>query len=171
MAPAHLNVKRQTDMTSQVEKFATVAAQFCEWAEGGSLSPEREAQIAHQFLCDLSQLALQLPPEFGEEEPAEITYETWHSIYRRFGSLPFNYYSHCFDPQEVPNDATTADLADDLADIWRDLKGGLSLFRSGHVQAAVWEWKQSYWQHWGRHAAGGIYALHCWLAEHRDVVA
>lgn len=159
-------------MTSQVDEFARVAAQFCQWAEGESQSPDREAQVALQFLCDLYQLALQLPSEFGEEEAAEVSDESWKRVYRRFGALPFNYYSHCFDPQEVPTEAAaTADLADDLADIWRDLKRGLSLFGSGHLQAAAWEWKQNFWQHWGRHAAGGIYALHCWLAEHRNVAA
>jgi hypothetical protein len=159
-------------MKSQIDEFARVAAQFCQWAEGESLPPEREAHVAHQLLCDLYQLALRLPPEFGEEAPSDVSDESWKRVYRRFGALPFNYYSHCFDPRELPNGvATTADLADDLADIWRDLKRGLSLFGAGHVQAAAREWRRSFWQHWGRHAAGGIYALHCWLAEHRHVAA
>ena len=58
-----------------------------------------------------------------------------------------------------------ADLADDLADVWRDVKRGLSLFNAGHVEAACWEWRQGFLATLGYHAAGGIYALHTWLAE------
>jgi hypothetical protein len=56
-------------------------------------------------LCDLYQLALQLPPEYAEADPSEVSDESWKRVYRRFGALPFNYYSHCFDPQEIPTEA------------------------------------------------------------------
>ena len=102
---------------------------------------------------------------FGDEEPAEVPHEEWMKVYSRFGSLPFNYYMQCGNPQDVPADVPgVADLADDLADIWRDLKRGLGLFSAGYVPAASWEWRQSFWHHWGTHATGGIFALHNWLS-------
>ncbi|MCL1635480.1 DUF5063 domain-containing protein [Luteimonas sp. SX5] len=159
-------------MSSQVQHFAEAANQFCSWAEHAPQSPEAEAGTALRLLSSLYQQALTLPDTFAEGEPAETTDEEWKSIYRRFGALPFNYYSQRFDPMDVQNDALElGDLADDLADTWRDLRRGLSLFKSGHVAAAGWEWRQSFWQHWGHHAAGGIYALHCWLAEHSQGAA
>lgn len=154
-------------MTSPIEQFAKAAAEFCAWAEDKPGAPEDEARLAHQHLSSLYQLALQLPPQFGDEQSPEISSDAWQSVYRRFGALPFNYYAQFFDPQVVPpEDAGIADLADDLADIWRDLKKGLVLFNAGHVPAAAWEWRQGFWQHWGHHAVGGLYALHCWFAEH-----
>jgi|SRR5690606_17351564 len=153
-------------MTQQVQQFAEAAEQFCAWAESNPSSPETEAVAALQHLSGLYKLALELPPMFGEEEPSELTHEAWTQVYQRFGSLPFNYYSQCFDPSELSTDAVTADLADDLADIWRDLKRGLSLYEAGHTAAAAWDWRQNFWQHWGHHAAGGIYALHMWHSQH-----
>jgi hypothetical protein len=154
-------------MSQQVQQFAEAANQFCSWAERSPQSPETEATTAVQLLSSLYQRALTLPDTFGEEEPGEVADSEWTSIYRRFGSLPFNYYSQRFNPLDIQSEShEVADLADDLADIWRDLRRGLSLFNAGHVAAAGWEWRQSFWQHWGHHAAGGIYALHCWLSEH-----
>jgi hypothetical protein len=157
-------------MTQQVQQFAEAARKFCAWAEGSPASADSEPLITLQHLSNLYQLALSLPEVFGDEEAIEVTHDAWTQIYERFGSLPFNYYSQCLSPADVSMETpAVADLADDLADTWRDLKRGLSLFQSGHVDAAVWEWRQGFWQHWGDHAAGGIYALHSWLTEHRQV--
>ena len=125
--------------------------------------------FALHLLSKLYQQALLLPSMFGEEKPDEVTHGAWKIVYARFDSLPFNYYMQCSRPHNVPDDLPgVADLADDLADIWRDLKRGLSLYNAGHIPAACWEWQQGFWQHWGNHAAGGIYALHSWLAEHQQ---
>lgn len=154
------------EMTKQIHQFAEVAEAFCGWAEGSASSPENEALSALQHLSSLYQQALSLPTLFGEEEPSEVSHDAWAQIYARFGTLPFNYYSQCFNRSDPSAEApVVADLADDLADVWRDVKRGLSLFSAGHVEAACWEWRQGFWQHWGHHAAGGIYALHTWLAE------
>ncbi len=157
-------------MSSQsVEQFAKTAEQFCVWAEGAPLSQDVEATFALRILSNLYNQALGLPSESGEEEPVEVTHNEWMAIFKRFGSLPFNYYSQCSSPHNVPdNSPGVADLADDLADTWRDLKRGLSLFNNGHVSAACQEWRQSFWQHWGNHSAGAIYALHSWLSEGRQ---
>lgn len=67
------------------------------------------------------------------------------------------------------NEAGTAislPLADDLVDIWRDLKGGLLALDDGAaVQDVVWEWRFGFYSHWGRHATEALRALHARLAE------
>lgn len=159
-------------MNSDVKAFAEVAEKFCTWAEGEPMSPQKEAIYALQLLAELYQQGLQLPKIFGDEESAEISHEDWSKVYKRFGALPFNYYMQCLEPQNVPDDLPgVADLADDLADIWRDLKRGLDLFNSGFVPAAVWDWRQSFWTHWGRHATGSLFALHNWLSTNSNEVA
>lgn len=156
-------------MIQRVKHFAEAAERFCAWAEGGSSSPENEAVVALQHLSSLYQQALNLPTLSGDEDPGEVTHEEWTNVHRRLGSLPFSYYSQCSNPSDLSTDAPgVADLADDLADIWRDLKRGLSLFHAGHIEAAGQEWRQSFWQHWGHHAAGGLYALHSWFAERQQ---
>jgi uncharacterized protein DUF5063 len=58
-----------------------------------------------------------------------------------------------------------ADVADDLADTYRDLWSGLVLYRLGRPEAAAWEWSFSFRAHWGHHVAGARYALHAWFVE------
>jgi Domain of unknown function (DUF5063) len=156
-------------MTLQIQQFSQVAKQFCAWAEAAPQSSAIEVKQALQILPILYQQASQLEIQFQDSypEPGNIAYESRTIVFKRFGALPFNYYSKCFDPHNVPDELpVVADVADDLADIWSDLKKGLSLFNAGHVLAAGYEWQQSFWQHWGAHATGAINALHCWHAEH-----
>jgi hypothetical protein len=56
-------------------------------------------------------------------------------------------------------------VADDLADIYRDIKNGLWLHENRHSTEAIWEWKHSFNTHWGRHAVGALHALHCYMAD------
>jgi hypothetical protein len=148
-------------------RFATVTREFCDWAEGPPVAGEIEMLIARRLLVCLTSLALELPnTECDDVERVEISHEAWTAMFKRFGELPVNYYGHCFDPLKVPADeATLGDLADDLADIWRDLKEGLMLWEAGHKNAAAFEWRESFTIHWGRHAAGALYPLHCWAQE------
>jgi hypothetical protein len=65
----------------------------------------------------------------------------------------------------VPADKpVTASLADDIADIYRDVVSGLRHYRAGHRDEAVWQWTFTLQSHWGGHITGAIRALHCWLA-------
>jgi hypothetical protein len=83
--------------------------------------------------------------------------------FRRFGSLPFNFYSECFNPLVVPaEEPVIADFADDLADIWRDVKPGLLLFRAG--DRAAGHWRFHFDVHWGHHATAAMYALQAWFS-------
>ncbi len=90
--------------------------------------------------------------------------DEWQRLYARLGSLPFGYYGVVFDPHTIPpEEPVIGDLADDLADIYRDLKDGMNLWTAGHHVEAVCHWRQHFGFHWGRHAADAIRALHVWL--------
>jgi Domain of unknown function (DUF5063) len=66
-----------------------------------------------------------------------------------------------FDPYESGATPVMGSLADDAADIYRDLRGGLSLIDvDGGLDNAVWEWQFGFEYHWGVHAASALYALH-----------
>jgi Domain of unknown function (DUF5063) len=156
-------------MSDTVHNFATAARDFCAWVESAPGEPASEAVMALRHLMRLYQAVLDLPNRFDDFDLPRLSNEEWKAVFRRFGELPFNYYAQCFDPLVVPcEEPVVSDLADDLADIWRDIKGGLALYDAGHPDAAVWEWKQHFESHWGHHAAGAIYALHCWLAKNPD---
>jgi hypothetical protein len=102
-------------------------------------------------------------------EAPDLPTEEYDRIFRRFGALPFNYYSECFDPLILPaEEPVAADLADDLADIWRDVKGGLLLYDAGSPQSAAWHWSTHYSFHWGHHATSALYALQSWFSSVGD---
>lgn len=72
-----------------------------------------------------------------------------------------------FDPSE-PRDCEERpmlhSLADDLADIYRDLKPGLRAWEAGHdryLETIVYNWKTpSFGIDWGLHAVSAMRALH-----------
>lgn len=153
-------------MSRQVQQFADAAEAFCSWAEEGIEDQGGQVLNALVLLSNLYQCALALPEFFGEQDPPDVPDQEWKKVFARFGSMPFNYYSQCFDPHEVPGEPSVADLADDLSDIWRDLKKGLILFQAGNMNAACWHWRTSFWSHWGQHATGALYALQSWRSQH-----
>lgn len=152
-----------------LDTFARVAAEYCAWAEAAPGEPRAEALIARRLLLDLMRGAIALPEVCPEEVVrAEITIDDYMRVFRRFGALPFQYYSECFDPLLVPaEEPVRADLADDLADVWRDLKEGLML-RDQSPESAAWQWRFNFEIHWGHHASAGLYALQSWFSQHLD---
>ena len=53
------------------------------------------------------------------------------------------------------------DIGDDMLDIYKDIKAGCLLFERGEWTEAVWQWSFLHRIHWGRHAVGALFALHC----------
>lgn len=157
-------------MSNEVKTFVEAAREFCSWCEGERRVSVEEVVIALSLLPKLYSAALQLPDVFGEEEAPTISDDDYREVFVRFASLPFNYYASCFDPHQVAFDEkpVVADAADDLADIWRDLKPGLSLYDSGHINSAIWEWRFHFHCHWGQHLTSVLYAFHCWLSQNQD---
>jgi hypothetical protein len=75
-------------------------------------------------------------------------------------------YSEQFDPLAISSteEPTIGDIADDIADIFRDVRNGLWYFDTGRLPDAAWEWAFGFQSHYGRHAAGAVRILHAtWL--------
>jgi Domain of unknown function (DUF5063) len=61
-------------------------------------------------------------------------------------------------------EAVNLPLADDLADIWRDLKPGLmGLETAADPNDVIWHWRFTFFAHWGTHAVEAMRALHAQL--------
>ncbi len=151
-----------------VDTFAHSAVEFCTWVASTPADETAEATRATRLLALLYARALDLPNEpLGEIEAEQPSEEEWYRVFQRGRALPFGYYSHA-NPLEVPTDVVTlGDLADDVADIWADLKAGLWFYQAGRKEDAAAEWKERFDSHWGRHAADALAALHAWHAAHR----
>lgn len=156
-----------------IDRFALAARHFIAWAESpGTADSHAEALLARRSIVALIVAAIELPGGTPDKEAPNLPDDEYQRIYKRFGALPFNYYSECFNPLIVPpEEPVVADLADDLADIWRDVNGGLMLYESGSPESAAWHWSNHYSFHWGHHATAALYALQAWFSSVRDDTA
>ena len=152
-----------------MDALISTTREFCTWCKSAPGTKSEEGRRAHSLLTRLYADALELdePAKYDPDiESNRVNDKEWKEVYARAAALPFQYYSSQFDPSEVPPEQhEIGDLADDVADIYRDLSAGLALFDAGHVAEAQEELRFSFLTHWGRHASGAIRALHCWYVD------
>lgn len=160
---------------SKVNEFVDAAYRFCRLFEE---SPERPNVWCKDVLSALSKLyaaALELPEVTIEGAPDvpdiyDLAVKEWSSVY----SLVSNqlksqrFYWHYFEPtdpvDEPAKECSMGDLADDLADIYRDVKPGLNIWGSEHdefLPSALFDWSHVLLEtHWGIHAVSALPVLH-----------
>jgi hypothetical protein len=150
-----------------VDAFAEEAGRFELWARDGITKGDAGAREALIRLTRLYVAGLVLPSimDAARGDVERVKDEEWGAVLRDCSRLPLDYYGEIFDPLMVPpEEAGVGSLADDLADIYRDVVTGLRAYRKGMRSEALWEWGFGLQVHWGEHATGAIRALHCWLA-------
>lgn len=131
-----------------LEAFFHTATAFCQWAEGHPSRPDEDAHIARRLLSTLYAQAHALPVLFEEADTPDVPLDAWNAVYQRFGALPFTTYAVYLERHDTTDPSPgVGDLADDLADIWRDLKGGLLLDHQGNHAAAAKEWRDAFHSH------------------------
>jgi hypothetical protein len=153
-----------------LDDFAVVVRSFCDWTEADRSTQTGYAVmlLARRHLASLYASAIDLPEIDCEPVDDVLTHEDYKQTYHRFDSLPVGYYGRACDPLDLTSGETSlGDLADDLADIWRDLKEGLLLFDGGHRDAAAASWQESFTIHWGNHAANALAVIQDWLGQNR----
>jgi hypothetical protein len=146
-----------------VQVFADAAMAYCALidapVQGGVVAPSRQLSKA---LSEVYVAALDLPDVFddgapepdGAYSPNAQTLQAWIQL------LCVDHYWEIFEPtQPKPDEPVLASLADDLRDIYTDLKRGLDLFHKGHETAAAWEWRFNFHAHWGRHLVSAQRAI------------
>jgi hypothetical protein len=157
----------------QVVAFQCAASQFCDLLELDAAKPELWIREVLMALSDLymeaNRLLMLEPVEFLEDLPEQFSvhHDQWKAIYDRVSrALPQTWYLTYFDltealnPDQVP---VIGDLADDLADIYRDLKPGLRATESQDdavMGTALFQWQFSFQRHWGDHAVNAMKLLH-----------
>ena len=151
-----------------VARFAGEAASFAEWAEADTMTGEFAARDGLLRLTRLYLAALELPASWAGDADvpgARVTDAETRAVFANARRLPLDFYGEVYDPLPIPAEAPLlGSLADDIADIHRDVLTGLRLYRAGRHDEAIWNWTFSLQSHWGEHVTGAIRALHCWLA-------
>jgi hypothetical protein len=155
--------------------FMAAAERYCALFESEPADPDQWTATVLSALAQLYSAAHRLP-DFGLSENAptipdslDVTTEECGSVFgvvsRALG--PQAEYWAYFDPSE-PLDADQQpifySLADDLADIYGDIKPGLRAWETGddrYLEAIVFVWKTPlFGTHWGVHAVSAMRALH-----------
>lgn len=146
-------------MTSPPEtfdRFVRAAEQYCQLVEESPQARGREdfvwalrVALAEALACGY---ALPEVDPSTEEPPGSRDLEDWKAVFRKVQ----------VQMEELPGGAeTTLVVADDLADVWRDLRRGLDGLASGaRWEDVSWEWKFGLQTHWGKHAEDALVALH-----------
>ncbi|MBX7221231.1 MAG: DUF5063 domain-containing protein [Blastocatellia bacterium] len=151
-----------------VQAFAEIAEKYCTWVEGPRGDADAEMRKVRKLLAELHAMVLRVKVTDRGEITAEnmVPHEVWGDVFQAFRErLPANDYWEVSNPLTHDPDQYLVcnSLADDLADIYRDLKNGLALFQEGHLSEAAWEWRFSFEIHWGAHLMSAQRAIHSYL--------
>jgi len=183
------DIKRSVQMTTApnnaevATRFASVAREFCSVIDSAPNLDRIEllAQV-YRILPQLIGEAISLPNiELGEDESQEeenrksqararfrLSDAQWGQLYEflkvKLGDL--NLYWKVWDPTK-DNEAIHGSLADDFADIYRDLKEGLNVGEAHQAlpEDNIWHWRFGYYSHWGKHAIDALRTIHFLLEE------
>lgn len=163
--------------TPGAETLASAAADYCSLIDTVAEIPA--VVLPGALLRGLARLyasAAALPPSDDLPTAGEATGGwVWASRYEgdrfaalaaRLGSL--RRYREFFDPWDFGGDAEVGgDLAEDVWDVYKDVREGLEHWQAGRRVAAVWAWRFTFEVHWGEHATGALRALHARASLHK----
>lgn len=157
-------------------RFSATACQFCSVVDSASSSNRTELlSKLYRILPVLISEAISLPDASldygGPQETAGCGLRIgapgeheWRKLYNflkeKLGD--WDLYHQVFDPTK-DSEAICGTLADDIADIYRDLRKGLAFRekRSGQPDVdAVWTWHLLFYSHWGKHAMDALLTIH-----------
>ncbi len=161
------------NVNDQVADFVAEARPFCALVESEKASEAKgfEKECLTVLLRLYHRLLLLPRVDPNEPEiPEHISGEEWQAVRERTAErIEHDQYWGVFEPfAEKKTDPICGYVSDDLADIWQEVKMGLSAFDSGKpncVESAVWHWRFGFGSHWGYHVAGAIRALTALRAE------
>jgi hypothetical protein len=116
---------------------------------------------------------LLLDPTSTEQQDAEyprFDYDHWKRNHKSLADFPIQYYQQFFNPLSLENEAAVVgDAHDDLTDIYGELWHGLQALDCDDRIHAINHWRNSYFDHWGHHAASAIYAIDEFFRQHREI--
>lgn len=168
-----------SDFKIEQARFSAIAEKYCGIVDRAAAFSRTQLLAAlYRILPELLCEAIQLPDtdpndREGADDPKKdlsptltnstISQSDWSSLYQllrqKFGDADL--YQTIFNPTEG-KESVTASLADDIADVYRDLRSGLSLASVGAASPAdvIWEWRFGFYSHWGNHAINALRTIH-----------
>ncbi|MBA4322987.1 MAG: DUF5063 domain-containing protein [Odoribacter sp.] len=153
-----------------VVEFVAVANEYCKYAEHAhEIKGEELFKILQRLLPLLYLKASFLPeftPYFEDGNEKFVTETDWTGIQdafkKQFGSA--NDYLEVFDERiNESENPVVASLAENMADIYQDLKDFILLYQTGTIEVmndAVWECRMNFESYWGQKLVNALRAIH-----------
>ncbi len=166
------------EISKAVNRFGEIAECFCSLVDSaGGLDRTEFLARVYRMIPELIQEAIRLPEvRFDDDEENEIDWQViqsrtdadvpqkewsrfFESLEQKLGD--WNPYHQVFDPT-TDKEAIYMSLSGDIAEIYRDLRDGINLRRVEGVPASeiLFEWRNGFYSHWGRHAICALGTLH-----------
>ena len=144
--------------------FRDIAVEYCAWVEGREVREDPGVWLS-QILAEMIYLVYSIPDDglwdAGAGEEDGYKERDYNEVRGTLPKLPFKTYREFFDSFDFEDsEIVTADLYDDVADIYGDLKEGLFVYENDSPGEAERCWRQSFRYHWGEHATGALRALY-----------
>jgi hypothetical protein len=156
-----------TSTHNPVTTFVETAREFCRLIEGHRKGSRKSflkriaATLPHLYAA-----AVHLPRTSGSArvKARRLSSKEWQRLFMSLGRKLGREccYWECFNPY-VREELMAGSLADDFADIYRDIKPALLHYDNGDATAqvaAITEWRSGLLSHWGHHAIGALRVLH-----------
>jgi len=153
-------------VAEQYEAFAALAQQYCAAVEDPAVRGTKGLRTIHDLLLLVHAAAMKLPhiestDNLKRSIPHDDAWAVFQGLQQR---LPIDRYWDSFNPLEEPdNQSIQSSLADDLCDIWRELKEGLLELNTDGGQPCEdiwWEWRFGFQSHWGHHSASALRVMY-----------
>jgi len=161
------DVTETIDQNVPILRFVTCSERYLQWVNTKPDDASDEIQIAYMFLLEINFNLFLLPAGQRTKDVQGVRPDTsYESFFQyRFQDFPVRYYAFAQNPfVEPPEDSLIGDVAEDLTIIYLDLYEGLSLFHGKHVSEAIWFWRESFVQLWGKNLVNALGALYSYLA-------
>lgn len=163
-----LSPSMHADAALFYDQFRRHAQRFVSLVERGEALPTRSFLIEiATALAELCAMALTLPaiePETQTKPDVEIpTPSVVETLRNRLGDADGHW--EVFNPRQK-DEPVEGSLAEDIGNIYEDLKRGLLLTAHGASTTEVlWHWREAFKSRWGMHATGAMRAIY-WVLHH-----
>lgn len=162
-----------------VIEFVAVANEFCKYQEhAANIKGEEMLKILQRLIPFLYLKASLLPaldPFFEDGNEKFVTESDWFKIHdalkEKFGTA--NDYLEVFDEKINETEGpVVSSLAENMADIYQDLKDFLLLYQTGTQEVmndAVWECRMSFENYWGQKLTNSLRAIHKFIYSGEEI--
>ena len=150
---------------SVLRRFHAAATNFIEAVDSATaLERDKFLTTVSSRLAELYSSALYLPavePDTAAVDETPFSAEQWTKLFHSLKEIigPLDAYWIVFDSTEKA-DPTQASLAQDISEIYCDLKQDVLLEEKGITHSdLLWELRESFREHWGRQAIEALKAI------------